>query len=272
MCPNSWYIKDKKGRIHKIGCGRCAVCRKSLARQWSLRLMHELTDKKVGLFVTLTYDDEHLKGPILPFYPTLCKEDLIKYLKRLRYYKLKFTYYAVGEYGDRTERPHYHALLFGVGMQDAKVIESCWKCGMVDVGIVEPKSIQYVTQYVRKKLSGLLANNEYEKCGRIPPFSVSSNFLGLDYAGTTLAYIKKNKCFKLNGHEVTIPRYYIKKGLVDLGFLASRSLDLVEESLREEISSGLSRDEFTRMKQLEAEQHLRNIIAKLNMFSKSGGF
>lgn len=64
---------------------------------------------------------------------SLNREDLKLFLKRCRVSyereygeKLKMTYAAFGEYGDKTHRPHYHALFFGLTDSQASYLSSAW--------------------------------------------------------------------------------------------------------------------------------------------------
>ena len=93
----------------EIPCGKCILCRKQKAAEWSLRMYHELSTSQKASFVTLTYDDTKL-----PANQTLVKAHLQNFMKRLRkrIEPEKLRYYAVGEYGDKTQRPHYHMILF----------------------------------------------------------------------------------------------------------------------------------------------------------------
>lgn len=109
-----------------------------------------------AVFITLTYADEYL-----PENGALDKRDLQLFLKRLRkrLAPRSFRYYACGEYGSKTMRPHYHAILFGVSEIDQDDIAKSWidpKTGIlkgrVHVGFFSRESAQYVAGYVTKKL------------------------------------------------------------------------------------------------------------------------
>jgi len=110
-------------------------------------------------FVTLTYRDE-----IRDLRPV----DLQLWLKRLQFRKAPETlrYFAVGEYGDNSWRPHYHAALFGVApcaggpiikgecqCVTCLDVRETWGYGHVLVGNLEPKSAQYICGYVTKKMT-----------------------------------------------------------------------------------------------------------------------
>jgi len=91
-----------------LPCGGCFGCRLSRASSWVARLYGESLSHEASSFLTLTYDDEHL-----PPFGGLRYEDLQETFRRMRRTGLQFRFFAVGEYGDRTLRPHYHVLMFG---------------------------------------------------------------------------------------------------------------------------------------------------------------
>jgi len=80
-----------------------------------------------------------------------------------------------GEYGDQTNRPHYHAMLFGLDLPDKKVhsgtgertlytsptLEKMWGFGHVLIGSVSWASAAYVARYVIKKRNGEHAKEWY---------------------------------------------------------------------------------------------------------------
>ena len=106
----------------EVGCGQCRWCRVHRTHEWAIRLVHELDSWPPGraLFLTMTYDDEHLPVVYDPaterVRATLVKTDFQKYIKRVRksIHPQKIRYFACGEYGEETQRPHYHAIIYGI--------------------------------------------------------------------------------------------------------------------------------------------------------------
>lgn len=100
-------------RAIAIPCGHCIGCRLDQSRQWADRMMLELEHTGKAIFLTLTYDNDHVPlsvdddtGEFSWF--TLNKRDLQLFFKRLRkkFSDKEVRYYAVGEYGSNTLRPH----------------------------------------------------------------------------------------------------------------------------------------------------------------------
>ena len=207
------------------------ACRINYTSAWKLRLLYELSNWDSALFLTLTYDNEHL-----PVDYGLHKKDLVGFFKRLRSYldydgKGKIKYYAVGEYGGKTKRPHYHAIVFGLSPYSSEVkqyIIDSWqnrceawqfdrsrgkKCALQPVC---PEDIEYVTGYVQKKLSGDMALEEYGN--REHPFAIMSKGLGLDFASLNADRLRMNGFTYLNGHKISLPRYYRDKLNISLNY------------------------------------------------------
>ena len=108
-----------------VPCGHCIGCRLDYSRRWADRQMLELATAKKGLFVTLTYDQDHVPINGDPdtgeaFGYSLDKKDLQDFMKRLRRKfdgtgekpMVQIRFFASGEYGPTTRRPHYHCTLF----------------------------------------------------------------------------------------------------------------------------------------------------------------
>lgn len=138
--------------IHAFGCGQCLPCRINRRRIWTHRLMLESAVHGASSFITLTYAPENL-----PENGTLVPEHLTLWLKRFRRrWPTPFRYYAVGEYGEQTWRPHYHVLLFGVPTSAAQLIADTWGKGHVHVGQkgnVNKDNAGYIVGYVTKKMT-----------------------------------------------------------------------------------------------------------------------
>lgn len=212
------YIRND-APILNVGCGRCLWCRIQRRREWTLRLIFESELHKDKWFLTLTYDDTNNPG-------TLIKKDLQLFMKRLRkrLNEKKIRYYAVGEYGENTARPHYHAILFNCDEADLEIrteqlpggktrlisglCEKIWPVGYNVMGSVTIESIQYVAGYVHKKLYG---KDKYPE-GITPPFALMSKLIGYNYfISERFHNVQKNGTIKLRGKDVNVPRSYIRK-------------------------------------------------------------
>lgn len=167
LCRNPFV----KGAL-VVPCGQCLPCRVSRRRVWTHRLMLEAeTCGSSSCFLTLTYRDP----PVGPPRGNLDPRDVTLFLKRLRarVWPAQVRYYAVGEYGELTHRPHYHLALFGVGPEDELSCERSWGRGFISVLPLCQKTAAYVVGYVTKKFdTGALP-------GRIPPFARMSTHPGL---------------------------------------------------------------------------------------------
>lgn len=155
-----------------VPCGKCPMCVKRRVSQWSFRLMQEEKVSSSAHFITLTYDT-----PYMPLtdrgFMSLCRRDVQLFFKRLRKRNQnKLRYYIVGEYGGRTNRPHYHAILFNA---DLATISPAWDRGHVHFGTVSGASVGYTLKYMskRKKIP-MHANDD-----RVPEFALMSKGLGL---------------------------------------------------------------------------------------------
>jgi len=159
MCKKPITLKDQQ----KVKCGRCIECLMARSYEWATRLDIEAKHAKSGVFLTLTYDDEHAiwidspeTGETLT---TLHRPDIQKFFMKLRVYQKRSgnkdqvrTFYC-GEYGGKTKRAHYHALVFNLDKSVIKRLEKneIWNKGFIVVGDVTSKSIRYVSNYMLLK-------------------------------------------------------------------------------------------------------------------------
>lgn len=192
----------------EIPCGKCIGCRLDYSRQWATRCMLEAKQFENNAFITLTYEDNELhykKGCDLTTgevkdTPTLYPKDLTKFMKDLRrYYEYHYEhknirFYACGEYGSTTERPHYHLIVFNLPIYDKKylftnaahdkiytseIIREIWGRGHITVGEVTWNSAAYTARYIMKKIKGKESKEIYKLMGKEPEFTRMSRREGI---------------------------------------------------------------------------------------------
>lgn len=200
----------------RLPCGECIGCRASWARQWAVRCMHEKRMHHLSSFVTLTYRDE-----CLPALRSLKLRDLQLFMKRLRKVRgVGLRFFACGEYGSDTQRPHYHLLLFNCDFPDMRFhgqsdcgeslytsaeLEQLWPYGHNMIGAVDFQSCAYVAGYVFKKVGTFV-----DYAPREPEFRVMSRRPGI---GFTWFQQYMDEAYRadsaiMNGREVPLPRFY----------------------------------------------------------------
>ena len=180
-----------------VPCGKCPGCRMDYSRVWADRMLVELHDNaQAAVFLTLTYNSEHLprssKGV-----PTLSKRDCQLFWKRFRkaFPGKKIRYYLAGEYGPKTHRPHYHAIVYGISLADFKdlsflrlnglgqayytspKLERIWSNGFIVLSEVSWHTCAYVSRYVLKKRGKI--DKYVLATGAEPEFNVSSRKPGI---------------------------------------------------------------------------------------------
>lgn len=209
-----------------LPCGQCIGCRLERSRQWAIRCMHEASMHERNAFVTLTYNEEH-------FSPSLNYRDFQLFMKRARDKLGSFRFYMCGEYGERTFRPHFHALLFGLSFDDAYLwrtsgsgfplyrsptLELLWEKGSSEIGEVTFESAAYVARYVVKKVTGRGAENHYKRVDPdtgeivdvVPEFTRMSLKPGIGRPWIEKYYtdVYPEDVVMVNGMKCKPPRYY----------------------------------------------------------------
>lgn len=213
-----------------LPCGKCLGCRTDRAREWAERCRHEASCHLHSIFATLTYDDEHLPGELVPSHV----EDFIRALRqraRRQFYKKRkralhviltnptsaIRFFISGEYGDLTNRPHYHALLFncefadkteaGADLWRSETLTKLWGKGEVKYGQLTARSAAYSAGYASKKLcddDGVVIQPPFVRCSRKPG-------IGLPWLRTYAEDLRHGYCVTADGVKMPIPRYYRKK-------------------------------------------------------------
>lgn len=264
-------------------CGRCINCQKNRANLWLVRLYHEASYHEASSFITLTYDDDHL-----PQGGFLVKKHVQDYLKRLRRnYEKKIKYFLVGEFGERTHRPHYHLIIFGISVTEPE-IRASWPHGMVHVGSVTPSSMKYVAKYCVKaqkgpegpsSFSGHLTragNARPQEGAPSPKFSVKkfmtcSQGLGLQWSIDNLDDWKESQTTTIGGKAAGIPRYYkLKNEVISIikPEWQKALADRLDEILEQE-KVGLS--EVDRYRARQVKQTVFALKAKSEMTAREPG-
>lgn len=195
VSPSSQYASN---RSVLVPCGRCIGCRLEKSRQWAGRIMAEAQLHLDNTFITLTYRDEELvyggqsHGILVPRHLELFWKRLRKYLGGRR-----IGYFACGEYGDKSSRPHYHACVFGFDFPDqvysstsdsghpiyrSAILDALWTHGDCYVGALAFESAAYVARYCLKKRLGN-TRGTYAEDGITPEFARMSRrpAIGLDW-------------------------------------------------------------------------------------------
>ena len=157
--------RGKVKRALQLPCGRCIGCRLSKQRAWALRCLHEAQLHESNSFVTLTYDDDHV--PV-----SLDYRHFQKFMYRLRKQLGPTRFFACGEYGELTNRPHFHAVLFGrtfsdgvpcgTNIKSSAALTKLWPYGFSSFGDLNYQSAAYVAGYALKKISGPSAQAHYQ--------------------------------------------------------------------------------------------------------------
>lgn len=216
-----------------IACGQCVGCRMQRASDWELRVMHEASQYPENCFITLTYAPGNL-----PPNASLEHRDFQLFLKKLRLHHFQTTgqklrFYMCGEYGETTQRPHYHACLFNIDFPDrieagksksgamfyeSDTLTKIWGLGRATVQPLVRETASYCARYIMKKVLGEQAKTAYtltdpetgEMVQRRPEYAAMSLRPGIGHA-----WFKRygNDVFPMdnviaNGERRKVPKYY----------------------------------------------------------------
>lgn len=200
-----------------IPCGTCVACLRERAKSHAVRCMHEREVSERACFVTLTYDEEHL-----PYGESLVKEHFQKFVRALRKkMRCRIRFFGCGEYGERSGRPHYHALLFGVDFSSDRVVVSkragfvvyrsatldgVWKYGRCEIGSATFASAGYIAGYVAKKMGAdVLAESGREKEFLLMSLKPA---IGVPWLEANWRHVYARDSVVVDGVEVRPPRRY----------------------------------------------------------------
>ena len=283
----------------KIPCGKCVGCRLEYSRQWANRCMLELQYHDSAYFCTFTYDDDHVPRTYYPdpetgeAFPamTLQKRDFQLLMKRIRKHfpDDQIRFFACGEYGSQTFRPHYHAIIFGLHLSDlipykkvreggelytyynSPSLQECWPYGFVVVGEVTWESCAYTARYVMKKLKGKEADF-YGKHNIQPEFTLMSRRPGIarnyyDTHPTLFDTDYINISTPKGGKKFRPPRYFEKLFEVDQPLRSAELKEIKKRMAIESQKAKLTRTSLTGDELLEVEEDAQ--VNKLKSLRRS---
>lgn len=197
--------------------------------------MQEEKVASTSYFLTLTYSTDYV--PITKNgFMSLRSRDVQLFFKRLRkshygYSDEPIKYYAAGEYGGKTNRPHYHIILFNAQLElmfdktDLKILDysdydgaqivQCkqWTLGTCTIGKVSHASVGYTMKYISKPKRIPLHRND----DRRPEYAQMSKGLGISYLTEAmlewhLSDMENRMYVNLtDGKKATMARYYKDK-------------------------------------------------------------
>jgi len=215
----SWSPKNysKEFSTFQLPCGKCISCRLEYARQTAIRCVHEASMYEKSSFITLTYSDENLKSDKLDY------SHIQKFIKKLRKsIPQTISTFITGEYGDKTKRPHWHAIIFNWSPADgvpkyitsqghqtysSKTLDDLWSYGITEFGSVTIDSAGYCARYAAKKLShGRDGTHDFDPISK----KSSRHAIGKTYIQKHFRSIFNLGFLVLEGEKLAIPRYYEK--------------------------------------------------------------
>jgi hypothetical protein len=198
----------------QLGCGKCAECISKRASEWAMRAKHEISLHQENCFLTLTYDDENLESQYI------VHEDFQKFLKRLRKKVGKISYMVSQEYGSKTNRPHFHAIIFGwtppnqeylkhtpsgYPLYRSESVSKLWDKGYHSIGEANAQTAYYIASYALKGNEAVIID---EVTGE--EVEIRDKMLVSKKPGIGLKYLEQN-AEQLVDSRQNLPRYYQKK-------------------------------------------------------------
>lgn len=239
----------------QVPCGQCIGCRLERSRQWAMRCVHEASLYDDNCFITLTFDDKYLRVD-----KSLHKPDFQKFMKRLRKRVGKVRFYHCGEYGDKLERPHHHACLFGYNFPDrvlwnvrdnvklyrSEILSELWPFGYSTIGDVTFESAAYVARYCMKKINGDKADAYY--AGRVPEYTTMSRRpgIGLDWLKKFHADVYPDDKVVVRGDVLCKPPKYYDDKYSEIDLTKEKFIDKLK-LLRKKKAEGNPHNTYARL-------------------------
>lgn len=300
----TWSQKNysKEYATFQLPCSKCIECRLEYARQWAVRSVHEASIHEQNSFITLTYSDEKLKSPKLQY------RDFQLFIKKLRKHihdqeteklfpnvteikarnqlfkglskdtqdsireRSQISIFVTGEYGDKTKRPHWHALIFnwrpndtnykysnerGDKLFSSNILETLWGNGTTELGQITFESAGYCARYAAKKLvHGHDSDHDFKPISK----KSSKNAIGKKFLETHWKDIfNHGEVILADGTKSTIPRYYEKWLLKNhpdhwIGYVTKLKAQRIKKA---ELKTELEKQEINEVNDIRLQKHGR---------------
>lgn len=207
--------------------------------------MHEVKLHHNSVFLTLTLDDKKNKGMFpYPLSPQEFHRPFQLFMKRVRKAREVMTwdlgtnrrkvvspqisYFMCGEYGELFQRPHWHAIVFGIDFPDMKIfktnpfdlyrsaeLERLWPAGHSSIGPVNKETAQYVAGYCvsrddrpeHEKYSRLVGGQVVQVAPEYGRMSLRPA-IGLRHMERFHNEVSVRDAAIVNGREFRPPKYY----------------------------------------------------------------
>lgn len=257
-----------------------------------------------SFFLTLTYTDETLPVSIGSntglSLATLRPKDLQDWLKRFRVAiePLRIRFYACGEYGETSDRPHYHVCVFGfpgcqrvrtktvfgTSVPDAenccptcRLVHRTWGKGHIYVGELTKDSAQYTAAYTVKKLT---SRSDPKLLGRHPEFGRQSQGIGRDAMWDVASQMMRYglddlddvpSALRHGGRELPLGRYLMRKLREKVGRAPGAPQATLDKIAEEMLPLRLAARENISLKEeviKASEQRVRELEAKEVIWKK----
>ena len=141
--------------VHPSGlrtpCHQCWQCKENRVNDWIGRCIAEKETSVTTMVATLTYG-----GGDRPETRFLRKSDITAYIKAIRNGGHLVRYFAVGEYGSKKGRAHWHIVLFWQSKMPFRALreninDEWWPHGYSFWDNADGASIRYVMKYINKE-------------------------------------------------------------------------------------------------------------------------
>lgn len=282
MCTNPLKI-TVNGEEVTVKCGKCDTCKREKSQEWAIKLINEAKYHKEASFITLTFDNKILlddnskarkmgASPSFVFKIEYSMKYFQKFIKRLRkkFPDKKISYYHIAEYGEKTHRPHHHAILYGINFNEdrkemqlsktghtqyySETLQSLWACGRTSVQDINSNNIIYISQYSLKKFK----NNELNKKYNTKMTFSNRCKMNVKFIRQYPELIKKGYLQDGDGKKYRIPKSYLNNLKNETIPLYKEAYRKYEENIMERISSIDNNELITRQKAKEEILKRRN--------------